>query len=487
MNLGKLIENCKVVAIKGDREAGIDSITSDSRTVMQGSLFIAVEGICTDGHAYIGKAIEQGAVAVVYDKPMIEEYFSKVTYVQVEDSAEALASIASEWYDNPSRKLKLVGVTGTNGKTTIATLLYNLFRHMGYPAGLLSTVANYVNDEKYPTTHTTLDPISLNALLGEMVEAGCEHAFMEVSSHAIHQKRTHGLHFVGGVYTNLTQDHLDYHKNMLEYRDVKKSFFDHLPPGAFALVNSDDRNGAIMLQNTKASKKTYSVKGMADFKARVFEKHFDGTDIEINGKELAVQFVGLFNVYNLLAVYGAAILLGLDEEEVLRVLTLLKPVAGRFETIRSSNDITAIVDYAHTPDALTNVLEAIHEVLESRGNVLTVVGCGGNRDRTKRPLMALEAVKLSDRAILTSDNPRFEEPEAILQDMLDGLSEEQKRETLAITDRREAIKTACLLAKPGDVILIAGKGHEDYQEVKGVKHHFDDKEEVENIFNSISS
>lgn len=485
MNLGKLIENCKVVAIKGDREAGIGSITSDSRTVMQGSLFIAVEGICTDGHAYIGKAIEQGAVAVVYDKPMIEEYFSKVTYVQVEDSAEALASIASEWYDNPSRKLKLVGVTGTNGKTTIATLLYNLFRHMGYPAGLLSTVANYVNDEKYPTTHTTLDPISLNALLGEMVEAGCEHAFMEVSSHAIHQKRTHGLHFVGGIYTNLTQDHLDYHKNMLEYRDVKKSFFDHLPPGAFALVNSDDRNGAIMLQNTKASRKTYSVKGMADFKARVFEKHFDGTDIEINGKELAVRFVGLFNVYNLLAVYGAAILLGLDEEEVLRVLTLLRPVAGRFETIRSSNDITAIVDYAHTPDALTNVLEAIHEVLESRGNVLTVVGCGGNRDRTKRPLMALEAVKLSDRAILTSDNPRFEEPEAILQDMLDGLSEEQKRETLAITDRREAIKTACLLAKPGDVILIAGKGHEDYQEVKGVKHHFDDKEEVQKIFDSM--
>ncbi len=487
MNLGKLIENCKVVAIKGDREAEIDSITSDSRTVMQGSLFIAVEGICTDGHAYIGKAIEQGAVAVVYDTPMIEEYFSKITYVQVEDSAEALASIASEWYDNPSRKLKLVGVTGTNGKTTIATLLYNLFRHMGYPAGLLSTVANYVNDEKYPTTHTTLDPISLNALLDEMVEAGCEHAFMEVSSHAIHQKRTHGLLFAGGVYTNLTQDHLDYHKNMLEYRDVKKSFFDHLPPGAFALVNSDDRNGAIMLQNTKASKKAYSVKGMADFKARVFEKHFDGTDIEINGKELTVQFVGLFNVYNLLAVYGAAILLGLDEEEVLRVLTLLKPVAGRFETIRSSNDITAIVDYAHTPDALTNVLEAIHEVLESRGNVLTVVGCGGNRDRTKRPLMALEAVKLSDRAILTSDNPRFEEPEAILQDMLDGLSEEQKKETLSIIDRREAIKTACLLAKPGDVILIAGKGHEDYQEVKGVKHHFDDKEEVENIFSTVKN
>lgn len=482
-----MIENCKVIAFKGDREATVASITSDSRTVMEGSLFIAVEGICTDGHAYIGKAIEQGAVAVVYDKPMIEEYFSKVTYIQVEDSAVALARIASEWYGNPSQKIKLVGVTGTNGKTTIATLLYQLFRRSGYRAGLLSTVANYVNDEKFATTHTTLDPIALNELLQKMVKAGCDYAFMEVSSHAIHQKRTYGLHFVGGVYTNLTQDHLDYHKNMLEYRDVKKSFFDNLPAEAFALINSDDRNGAIMVQNTKALKKNYSVKGMADFKARVFEKHFDGSDIEINGKGLTVQFVGLFNVYNLLAVYGTATLLGLEEEEVLRLLTLLRPVAGRFETIRSPRGFTVIVDYAHTPDALSNVLNAIHEVLESQGRVITVVGCGGNRDRTKRPIMALEAVQQSDKAIFTSDNPRFEEPAEILQDMLDGLSEEQKRDTLTIADRREAIKTACMLAQPGDVILIAGKGHEDYQEIKGVKHHFDDKEEVEKVFSSISN
>ncbi len=487
MDLGKLIENCKVIAFKGDREATIASITSDSRTVVEGSLFIAVEGICTDGHAYIGKAIEQGAVAVVYDKPMIEEYFSKVTYIQVADSAVALARIASEWYGNPSQKIKLVGVTGTNGKTTIATLLYQLFLRTGCRAGLLSTVANYVNDEKFATTHTTLDPIALNELLQKMVKAGCDYAFMEVSSHAIHQKRTYGLHFVGGVYTNLTQDHLDYHKNMLEYRDVKKSFFDNLPAEAFALINSDDRNGAIMVQNTKARKSSYSVKGMADFKARVFEKHFDGTDIEINGKGLTVQFVGLFNVYNLLAVYGTAALLGLEEEEVLRLLTLLRPVAGRFETIRSPHGFTAIVDYAHTPDALSNVLNAIHEVLESQGRVITVVGCGGNRDRTKRPIMALEAVQQSDKAIFTSDNPRFEEPADILQDMLDGLSEEQKRDTLTIADRREAIKTACMLAQPGDVILIAGKGHEDYQEIKGVKHHFDDKEEVEKVFRSIGN
>lgn len=482
-----MIQNCKVIAFKGDRKATVASITSDSRTVMEGSLFIAVEGICTDGHAYIGKAIEQGAVAVVYDKPMIEEYFSKVTYIQVADSAVALARIASEWYGNPSQKIKLVGVTGTNGKTTIATLLYQLFLRIGYRAGLLSTVANYVNDEKFATTHTTLDPIALNELLQKMVKAGCDYAFMEVSSHAIHQKRTYGLHFVGGVYTNLTQDHLDYHKNMLEYRDVKKSFFDNLPAEAFALINSDDRNGAIMVQNTKALKKSYSVKGMADFKARVFEKHFDGTDIEINGKGLTVQFVGLFNVYNLLAVYGTATLLGLEEEEVLRLLTLLRPVAGRFETIRSPRGFTVIVDYAHTPDALSNVLNAIHEVLESQGRVITVVGCGGNRDRTKRPIMALEAVQQSDKAIFTSDNPRFEEPAEILQDMLDGLSEEQKRDTLTIADRREAIKTACMLAQPGDVILIAGKGHEDYQEIKGVKHHFDDKEEVEKVFSSISN
>ena len=485
MKLTKIVENCSLIALRGNEEAEVTSVTSDSRSVQPGSLFIAVEGICTDGHAYIGKAIEQGATVVVYDKPMIEEYFSRVTYIQVENSAEALALIASEWYGNPSQQLKLVGVTGTNGKTTIATLLYRMFRSLGYPAGLLSTVANYVNDDHYPTTHTTPDPITVNALMCKMVDAGCEYAFMEVSSHAIHQKRVHGLRFVGGIFTNLTQDHLDYHKNMLDYRNVKKSFFDHLPADAFALTNIDDKNGPVMLQNTRAKKWSYSVQRMADFKARIFEKHFDGTNIEINEKALIVQFVGVFNVYNLLAVYGAAQLLGLEESDILRVLSLLKPVAGRFQTIRSSRGYTAIVDYAHTPDALTNVLNAIHEVLGNRGRVITVVGCGGNRDRTKRPIMAREAVVLSDKVVLTSDNPRFEEPEAILQDMLEGLTEEQRAAALTIVDRREAIKTACALAQAGDVILIAGKGHEDYQEIKGVKHHFDDKEEVEQLFRNL--
>ena len=482
MKLGQLLEKCKVISIKGDEDVEVLSITSDSRSVDKGSLFIAVEGIFTDGHSYLGKAIEQDVAVVVYDKPLIDEYFSRVTYVQVENSADALAQIASEWYGNPSSELKLVGVTGTNGKTTIATLLYNTFRMLGFPAGLISTVGNYVDDEFFATTHTTPDSITINSYLRKMVDAGCEYAFMEVSSHAIHQKRVGCLKFVGGVFTNLTRGHLDYHKNMLDYRDVKKSFFDILPSDAFALTNSDDRNGAVMLQNTKARKYNYSLKGMADFKARVFEKHFDGSDIEINGKELTVLFVGLFNVYNLLAVYGTGVLLGLNEDELLRTLSMLKPVAGRFQTIRSPKNITAIIDYAHTPDALSNVLSAVNEVLGDEGKLITVVGCGGNRDRTKRPLMAREAVQLSDRVVFTSDNPRFEEPMDILNDMLEGLSDDQKSTALTIMDRREAIKTACALAQPGDVVIVAGKGHEDYQEIKGVKHHFDDKEEVENIF-----
>ncbi|MDD2327342.1 MAG: UDP-N-acetylmuramoyl-L-alanyl-D-glutamate--2,6-diaminopimelate ligase [bacterium] len=482
MRLTTLIESCKVLSLRGNEATEVSSVTADSRKVEQGSLFVALEGICTDGHSYIGKAIEQGATVIVYDKPMIEEYFSRVTYVQVENSGVALAHIADAWYGHPSQQLRLVGVTGTNGKTTIATLLWQLFRNRGYAAGLISTVANYVNGEKYPTTHTTPDPLTLNALLRRMVDAGCACAFMEVSSHAIHQKRVEALHFAGGIFTNLTQDHLDYHKNMLEYRNVKKLFFDNLPAEAFALTNLDDRNGTVMLQNTRAEKKSYSVKGMADFKARIFEKHFDGTDIEINGKELVVQFVGVFNVYNLLAVFGAALLLGMDEEEVLRELTLLHPVAGRFQTLRSPKGYTAVVDYAHTPDALSNVLHAIHEVLGSRGRIITVVGCGGNRDRTKRPIMAREAAERSDKVLLTSDNPRFEEPEEILRDMTEGLTDEQRQDTLIITDRREAIKTACALAQGGDVILIAGKGHEDYQEIRGVKYHFDDREEVEKIF-----
>lgn len=482
MILNKLIEACDLVALRGNDKVEVKAITSDSRKVTPGSLFIAVEGIFTDGHAYIGKAIEQGAIAVIYDKPMIEEYFSRVAYVQVKQSAEALAQVASTWYGNPSSLLRLVGVTGTNGKTTVATLLYDTFRHLGYASGLLSTVANYIDGERHSTTHTTLDPIAINDYLRKMVDAGCEYAFMEVSSHAIHQKRVFGLRFTGGIFTNLTQDHLDYHKNMLEYRNVKKAFFDDLPADAFALTNIDDKNGSVMLQNTKATQYTYSVRSMADFKARIFEKHFDGTDIEINGKGLTVQFVGTFNVYNLLAVYGAGILLGLDEEELLRTLSLLKPVAGRFQTLHSPHDYTVIVDYAHTPDALSNVLNAIDGVLNKKGRIITVVGCGGNRDRTKRPIMAREAVQLSDKTVFTSDNPRFEEPGEILKDMLDGLTEEQKFNTLTIADRREAIKTACSLALPGDVILIAGKGHEDYQEIKGIKHHFDDKEEVERIF-----
>lgn len=482
MRLTTLIESCKVLSLRGNEATEVSSVTADSRKVEQGSLFVALEGICTDGHSYIGKAIEQGATVIVYDKPMIEEYFSRVTYVQVENSGVALAHIADAWYGHPSQQLRLVGVTGTNGKTTIATLLWQLFRNRGYAAGLISTVANYVNGEKYPTTHTTPDPLTLNALLRRMVDAGCACAFMEVSSHAIHQKRVEALHFAGGIFTNLTQDHLDYHKNMLEYRNVKKLFFDNLPAEAFALTNLDDRNGTVMLQNTRAEKKSYSVKGMADFKARIFEKHFDGTDIEINGKALVVQFVGVFNVYNLLAVFGAALLLGMDEEEVLRELTLLHPVAGRFQTLRSPKGYTAVVDYAHTPDALSNVLHAIHEVLGNRGRIITVVGCGGNRDRTKRPIMAREAAERSDKVLLTSDNPRFEEPEEILRDMTEGLTDEQRQDTLIITDRREAIKTACALAQGGDVILIAGKGHEDYQEIRGVKYHFDDREEVEKIF-----
>lgn len=483
MKLNELLSNIKTIAIKGNEEVEVKGISADSRQIRPGFLFVAVEGIFTDGHAYIGKAIEEEASVIVYDKPMIEEFFSRATYVQVENSAVALAEIASEWFGEPSKHLKLVGVTGTNGKTTVATLLYRMFRAAGYGAGLLSTVKNYVNDEVFPTTHTTLDPIHLNSMLRKMVDAGCEYAFIEVSSHAIHQKRVHALRFVGGIFTNLTQDHLDYHKTMLEYRNVKKSFFDDLPASAFALTNIDDKNGLVMLQNTEARKYTYSVRGMADFKARIFEKHFDGTDIEINGKELVVRFVGVFNVYNLLAVYGASVLLGLESDEVLRVLSTLTPVAGRFQTIRSPRGFTAIVDYAHTPDALTNVLNAIHEVLEKKGDIITVVGCGGNRDKTKRPIMAQEALKLSDKVIFTSDNPRFEEPQDILNDMLEGLSDRQKHGALTIVDRHEAIKTACALAKPGDVVLIAGKGHEDYQEVKGVKHHFDDKEEVEKAMN----
>lgn len=481
MKLQDLLKNVDVIEITGENNPDVDNINTDSRKVGKHGLFIAIKGVQVDGHQYVANAIESGATTIVYDESL-EVQEKGITYVKVAHSADAAGKIATLWYGDPSSKLKLVGVTGTNGKTTTATLLYKLFRKLGYKAGLLSTVANYVNDKAYHATHTTPDPLSLNEMLANMVDAGCEYAFMEVSSHAIHQKRISGLTYQGGIFTNLTQDHLDYHGTMAEYLKAKKMFFDDLPQEAFALTNLDDKNGMVMLQNTKAKKYTYSVRSLADFKARIIEKHFDGTSIEINGKEVQVQFVGVFNVYNLLAVYGASVLLGQDSDRILLELSTLKPVAGRFETIRSSQGFTAIVDYAHTPDALTNVLDAIHEVLDGQGRVITVVGCGGNRDRTKRPIMAREAVRLSDQVILTSDNPRYEEPQAIINDMADGLNSVQMKKTLCIVDREQAIKTACTLAKEGDVILIAGKGHEDYQDVKGVKHHFDDREIVKSIF-----
>jgi len=483
MKIKDLLKGVDVLNIQGNDDTDVTGIFTDSRKAIPGSAFIAMKGVQVDGHQYIENALDLGAKTVVYQEE-ISTMKDGVTYIKVIDSADAAGKMATHWYGDPSSKLKLVGVTGTNGKTTTATLLYEMFRKLGYKTGLLSTVANYIEDKEYHATHTTPDPISLNEMLAKMVDAGCDYAFMEVSSHAIHQKRISGLKYEGGIFTNLTQDHLDYHGTMAEYLKAKKAFFDNLPETAFALTNIDDKNGDVMLQNTKAKKYSYSVRSLADFKAKIIEKHFDGTSIEINGKELQVQFVGVFNVYNLLAVYGATMLLGQDSEQALLILSTLKPVAGRFETIRSNENYTAIVDYAHTPDALTNVLEAIHEVLEGKGRVITVVGCGGNRDKTKRPIMARESVRLSDQVILTSDNPRWEEPQAIINDMADGLNSQQLKKALLIVEREQAIKTACALAKEGDVVLIAGKGHEDYQDVKGVKHHFDDREVVRNIFNN---
>ena len=428
-----------------------------------------------DGHKFIPKAIELGAKAVLCEV-LPEEKAEGVTYVQVESTEDVAGKVATIFYGDPSRKLKLVGVTGTNGKTTIATLLYNMFRKLGYKCGLLSTVCNYIEDEAVPADHTTPDPIELNYLLSRMVDAGCQYAFMECSSHAIAQKRIGGLDFAGGLFTNLTRDHLDYHKTFENYRNAKKAFFDQLPKTAFAITNADDKNGMVMVQNTKATVKTYSTRTMADFKAKILECHFGGMYLEIDGREVGVQFIGKFNVSNLLAVYGAAVMLGEKPENVLLVMSTLKSVSGRLDPIQSPEGYTAIVDYAHTPDALENVLNAIHEVLEGKGHVITVCGAGGNRDKGKRPLMAQEAVKQSDKVIITSDNPRFEEPQDIINDMLAGLDDQQMKKVVSIVDRREAIRTACMLAQKGDVILVAGKGHEDYQEIKGVKHHFDDKE-----------
>ena len=473
--------NIRPLDIIGDAEADITGVNIDSRRIENGHLFVAMKGTQVDGHRFIPKAIELGARAVLCED-VPEEPQSGVTYIKVESTEDSVGKVATMFYGDPSRKLRLVGVTGTNGKTTIATLLYNMFRKMGHKCGLLSTVCNYIEDEPIPADHTTPDPIELNRLLARMVEAGCEYAFMECSSHAIAQKRIGGLTFAGGIFTNLTRDHLDYHKTFENYRDAKKAFFDMLPKTAFAITNADDKNGMVMVQNTKAQIRTYSTRQMADYKAHILECHFEGMYLDIDGQEVGVQFIGKFNVSNLLAVYGAARMLGKSQQDILLVLSTLKSVSGRLEPIRSAKGVTAIVDYAHTPDALENVLNAIHEVLNGKGSVITVCGAGGNRDKGKRPLMAQEAVKQSDRVIITSDNPRFEEPQDIINDMLAGLNAAQMKKVLAITDRREAIKAACMMAEKGDVILVAGKGHEDYQEIKGVKHHFDDKEVLREIF-----
>ena len=483
MFLQNIITAIKTDEILGTTDKPITDIQIDSRLVKQGAMFVAMKGTQTDGHAYITKAIDNGATAIVC-QTIPEQTTPGVTYIRTADTEDAVGKLATTFYGNPTSKLELVGVTGTNGKTTIATLLYNMFRQFGYKVGLISTVCNYIDDEPIPTEHTTPDPITLNRLLGRMADEGCKYAFMEVSSHSIDQKRIGGLKFAGGIFTNITRDHIDYHKTFENYLKAKKTFFDNLPKTAFALTNLDDKNGTIMTQNTKAKVAAYSLRTLCDFKGKVLEDSFDGMLLDFNNLEVNVQFVGRFNASNLLAVYGAACLLGKKPEDVLLILSSLKPVNGRFDTLRSKRGYTAIVDYAHTPDALVNVLSTIREVLRDKGNVITVVGAGGNRDKGKRPIMAKESAKLSDKLVITSDNPRFEEPQDIINDMIAGLSRNDMKKTLTITDRREAIRTACMLAQNGDVVLIAGKGHENYQDVKGVKHHFDDKEIVNEIFQS---
>lgn len=481
MKLQELLKNIKPTTIEGNTDVEITGVNIDSRKIKDGHLFVAMKGTQVDGHKFIGKAIESGAKAILCED-MPQEKNDGVCYIQVASTEDAVGKVATLFFGDPSKHLKLVGVTGTNGKTTIATLLYNMFRKFGYKVGLLSTVCNYIDDREVPADHTTPDPIELNELLSEMVKAGCEYAFMECSSHAIHQKRIGGLKFAGGIFTNLTRDHLDYHKTFENYRNAKKAFFDGLPKTAFAITNADDRNGMVMVQNTKATIKTYSTRQMADFRARIIEMHFAGMYLDIDGHEVGVQFIGKFNVSNLLAVYAAARMLGMQPEDILVAMSTLHSVSGRLEPIQSPDGFTAIVDYAHTPDALENVLNAIHEVLNGKGKVITVCGAGGNRDKGKRPLMAQEAVRQSDRVIITSDNPRFEEPQDIINDMIAGLNKEQMKKVITIVDRKEAIKTACMMARKGDVILVAGKGHENYQEIKGVKHHFDDKEVLHEIF-----
>lgn len=482
--LKDILNNINIVELSGSTSVEITNIQFDSRKVVAGSLFVAQKGSASDGHIYISKVIEQGAVAVMIQDAT--DYVDGVTFVKVVDTHRALGLAAANFYDNPSKKLKLAGVTGTNGKTTIATLGFNLFRELGYNCGLLSTVVNQINDEEIPSTHTTPDAVSLNSLLARMVSEGCTHCFMEVSSHAIHQHRIAGLDFDVATFTNISHDHLDYHKTFDEYIKAKKMFFDDLSKEAIAIVNADDKRGMVMLQNTKAKKQTYALKTVADYKGKVISNSFSGLEMNINGQEAWFKLVGDFNAYNLLCIYGTGIALGEDSHELLIAMSTLDTAKGRFDARTSSTGIISLVDYAHTPDALENVLETIKSLREKDGKIITVVGCGGNRDTEKRPIMAQIAVKFSDQVILTSDNPRNEKPEDILDQMYQGISVSFQRKVLRMTDRREAIKLAVTFANPGDVILVAGKGHEDYQEIAGVKHHFSDFEELEQSFKTLN-
>ncbi len=485
MLLRDILYKTAIEAVNGPTDIAVEKIEFDSRLVGNNDVFVAIRGTVSDGHAFIGKAISQGAKAVVCET-LPEEITEGVTYVEVKSASAALAYMASNYYGNPSAQLKLVGITGTNGKTTIATLLYQLFMNAGYKSGLLSTVKIMVSKTEYKATHTTPDSLTINGYLRMMVDEGADYCFMEVSSHGIHQNRTEGLQFAGGIFTNLTHDHLDYHNSFAEYRDVKKSFFDHLPRQAFALVNVDDKNGLVMLQNTIAKKGTYALKTYADYRAQILENQLSGLLLKINGEEVWVKLIGTFNAYNLLAIYGAAVNLGLEEREVLRLMSELESVSGRFQFIVSESNITAIVDYAHTPDALENVLNTIENIRTRNEKLITIVGCGGDRDKAKRPVMAHIASSMSDQAIFTSDNPRSEAPEDIIEDMEKGVEPQNYKKTVAVVDRRQAIKIACQLARPNDIILIAGKGHETYQEIKGVKYDFDDMETVKEILGQLN-
>lgn len=483
--LKDILYKVAIESVIGSTDVAVNKIDFDSRKIVRNDVFIAVRGTISDGHDFISKAIELGAMTIICDT-LPEHKVDAVTYVKVKDTNSALAFMAANYFDNPSDKLKLVGITGTNGKTTIASLLYQMFSNAGFEVGLLSTVKILVGKNEFKATHTTPDSITINYYLSEMVANGITHCFMEVSSHGIHQKRTEGLHFVGGVFTNLSHDHLDYHPTFAEYRDVKKSFFDSLPKTAFALTNIDDKNGTVMLQNTVASKRTYALKSYADYKAQILENQLSGLLLKVNDYEVWVKLIGTFNAYNVLAIYGTAIELGIEKVEALRLLSELESVAGRFQYIVSSTNITAIVDYAHTPDALENVLKTINDIRTKNEQLLTVVGCGGNRDTTKRPIMARIATSLSDKAILTSDNPRNEDPDAIIQEMEKGVEAQNYKKMLTITDRKQAIKAACQMAQPNDIILIAGKGHETYQEIKGERSHFDDMEIVTEFLNQLT-